>query len=144
MPWHRSPTDGLRGHGNEKHKLLWATLRAHSTDRAVPTQTISSHRSLGSIEADTLAVGVGRRLQQLADGFEHRGDALVVRSELLLELDNPVGKLRVIHQQLAHPNEGPHDRDVDLCRPRRSQHARQHGDSLLGETKAWLAPTTPT
>src|SRR5262245_17844725 len=100
----------------------YSSLRSTSGARATTSNPTSGlawggwkqwHRSRRLIEADAIAGGRRRRLQQLADRFEHRGDAFVVRSAFL-ELGHPGCELRVIHEQLAHPNERPHDRDVDL------------------------------
>ncbi len=85
----------------------------------------------------------GRRLlwtHQLPDGVKDDAELGVVLSLQLLQLP---GQVLVGPQQLADPDKGIHNLDIDLDRSFAVQDAGKHGHTLLSESIRGEAATTP-
>lgn len=86
--------------------------------RARRTQVEDERLLLAEVsrEADASALGRGR-VHELTNGAQDRGDGLVVSGELPVEsgfeLIEAPGEFAVRSKQLAHPDERPHDLDID-------------------------------
>lgn len=81
----------------------------------------------------------GRR-HQLPDGVEHAAKLCVVPGLQFVQLACQIGMRGQHRPQLP---ESSHDRNINLDSPRTVQHARQHGDTVLGEGHGKITLSTP-
>jgi hypothetical protein len=77
----------------------------------------------------------------LPNGVENDSELRII---LLFERSELACELIVRQRQLTESDECAHDRDIRVDRAPTSEHARQHGNAMLGEGMGRMAATAPT
>ena len=94
-----------------------------------------------SPRAEADAAGLGFRWRhELADGVEYHLELAVV---FLLDRSEFARQVPMRSQQLAQPEERPHDRDIDLDGTLALQNTGEHRHAMLGESIWWMSPPAP-
>jgi hypothetical protein len=74
-----------------------------------------------------------RGCHQLPDSLKQGADTLIVILNLAFQVNELVCQFLMQRQRFSQTDEDPHYGDVYVGGTRTAQHARQHGDTLLGE-----------